>query len=232
MAMTIDHLSVDHVIHVIRDFMDARGVAHVVGDEGLITSLDYDFRTGEISITWKRGDKTETMSFAEADRSGPGNGRMKQYFEVGEYVSPPIPGKRIIPGVGYVPLAPTLPALTAKLITSDEQFDDAMDRVWALAGASRFDDAEVQIQAVVYAADRRGDNCERAASTLCSCAKLHAFDEDLTVHYWLRERGIQMWYAWGSQATSGGDGTERARHIRAAEKEFLEIDRKLGRVSP
>jgi len=232
MAMTIDHLSVDHIVHVIQKFTDARGVAHAVGEEGLITSLAFNHATGEIAMAWKRGETTETMHFLLASRDGPGNGRMKQYFEVGEYVPAPVEGKRLIPGIGYVPLAPTLPKLTATLITADARFDDAMDRVWALAGASKYDEAETQLDAIVYATDRRGDNCERAATALCACAKLHAFDDDLAIHNWLRERGILLWYSWGSQATSGGEGTERARHIRAAERDFLELDRKLGRVTP
>jgi len=231
MAMTIDHLSVDHVVHVIQKFTDARGVAHHVGEEGLITSLAFNQAAGEIGIAWTRGRTTETMYFLLTHREGPGIGRMKQYFDVGEYVPAPVEGKRLIPGIGYVPLAPTLPKLTPTLITSDARFDDAMDRVWALAGASTFDEAEKQIDAIVYATDRRGDNCERAASALCAWAKLHAFDSDLTTHYWLRERGIQLWYSWGSQATSGGEGTARARQIRAAEHELLELDRKLGRVT-
>jgi hypothetical protein len=232
MAMTIDHLSVDRVVHVIQEFTDARGVAHDLGEEGLITSLTFNQATGEIGIGWTRGAAAETMYFLLTHRDGPGIGRMKQYFDVGEYVPAPVEGKRLIPGIGYMPLAPTLPELTPSLITDDARFDDAMDRVWALAGASQFDEAQEQLDAIVYAEHRRGDNCERAASMLGACAKLHAFDDDLTTHRWLRERCIQLWYSWGSQATSGGEGTERARHIRAAERDLLELDRKLGRVTP
>jgi hypothetical protein len=229
MAMTIDHLSVEHVVHVIQAFTDARGIAHDVGEEGLITSLTFDHATNEIGIAWTRGATTETMHFLATHRDGPGIGRMKSYFDVGEYVPAPVEGKRFVAGVGYVPLAPTLPPLTPALITTDARFDDAMDRVWALAGAARFDEAATQLDAIVYATDRRGDNTERAAGALCACARLHAFDDDLATHRWLREHGIQLWYSWGSQATSGGEGTERARHIRAAERDLLELDRALGR---
>ena len=232
MAMTIDHLSVDHVVHVIREFADARGVAHETGEEGLITSLTFNQATGEIGIAWTRAEATETMYFLASQRDGPGIGRMKQYFDVGAYVPAPVEGKRLILGIGYVPLAPTLPPLTPTLITTDARFGDAMDRVWALAGAAKFAEAEEQLDAIVHATDRRGDNCERAARALCARAKLHAFDEDRTTHHWLREHGMQLWYSWGSQATSGGEGTERAHHIRAAERDLLELDRTLGRATP
>ena len=229
MATTIDHLSVDHVIHVLQDFTDANGVAHKTGEQGLITALWFSMVSDDITITWTREGKSETMLFNLRHTTGPGTGRMKQYFEKGEYVPAPIEGKRLIPGVGYVPLAPTLPELTDELITTDARFDEGLERVWALAGRLRFDEAGAQLDAIVNAPDRRGDNNERAAGSICAAALLHAFDDDLTVHHWLRNRGIGLWYSWGSGATSGGEGTVRAVEIRAAERAFTDLDRKLGR---
>lgn len=229
MATTIDHLSVDHVIHVTQPFVDARGVAHDVGESGLIRALGFDQRSNEITIRWERDGAQETMFFLASNRNGPGIGRMKQYFEIGEYVPPEIEGKRLIPGVGYVPIAQPLPPLTDDVIRTDARYDDAIDRVWALAGRQRFDEAHEQLAAILSASDRNDPNNDHIAESICRLARNHAFDADLTVYRWPRERGIELWYSWGAQATSGGDGSYRATKIRAAEHEFIELDRKLGR---
>lgn len=232
MATTIDHLSVEHVIHVIQAFTDARGVSHEVGESGLITAIDADMRTTNVTITWKRGDKTEKIVIDLKNRAGPTLGRMKEFFELGEYQPAPPEGKRFVPHFGYVPLAPTIPEVGRSLITTDDRFSEAMERVWALAARQRFDEAEQQLMAIVNAEDARGYNDQRAAESLCACAKLHAFDEDRTVYTWLRDRGINLWYAWGSGATSGGEGMARSVDIRAAENDFKEIERKLAQPWP
>lgn len=229
MAPTIDHLRVDHVIHVIHEFVDADGAPHFVGEAGLITELKYDWGTGEITMTWNREGRAESMRFLRESTTGPGNGRMKQFFEMGEYVPAPIEGKRLIPGIGYVPEKPPMPELTSELIKTADRFDDAITRVWALASRTHFDDAEAQLLALVNAPDRGGPLEREAAERLCYYATQHAYDDDRTVHTWLRERGISMWYSYGAQATSGGEGAERATHIRAAERAFQDLDRKLNR---
>lgn len=229
MATTIDHLSVEYMIHVLQDFTDANGVEHKVGESGLITNLEFSQISHEIYITWLRDGNSETMMFRLTDKTGPGSGRMKQYFEKGDYMPAPPEGKKFVPNFGFVPIVPTLPEPTSKLIKNSDQLEDALDRVWALAGRNRFDEADEQLQTILNAPDRRGDNAQRAAEVLCGAAKLHIFDDDPTVYRWLREKGIGLWYAWGSGATSGGEGAARATEIRKAEKDFAEIDKKLGR---
>ncbi|QJR37535.1 hypothetical protein [Gemmatimonas groenlandica] len=229
MGITIDHLSVDHLISVIQDFTDARGAYHGVGEQGRIRELGFDGLTRMITVRWEREGQDDTMWFALASTTGPGNGRMREYFALGEYVRPDIEGKRWIPGVGHVPVMPDIPPVRNDVVRSYARYGDAMERVWALAARQRFDEAEEQVIAMLNAKDRRGDLCAPVASDLCAHARTHAFDLDLTVHHWLRERGISLWYAWGAQASSGGEGAARATDIRAAERAFLDLDRKLGR---
>ena len=231
MAATVDHLSIDHVVRVIKGFTDSDGVAHFAGEEGLIRAISLDWTTGAFRITWLRDGQSETMYFADRRdvTDGPGNGRMKEYFEVGAYVPADEPGKRLIPGFGYVPLEVAVPPVSEDVIDSASRFDDGMENVWALAARRRFAEAEVQLQAILRATDRGMGNLDTAARYLCADALKHVHDTDQTVHDWLRERGLHLWYAWGAQATSGGEGTERARHIRAAEREFQSLYRKLGR---
>ncbi len=232
MAMTIDHLGVDRYIEVTQAFEDARGVAHAVGERGTITALAYQSATGEITLTWNRDGQSESMTFLLASKSGPGNGRMKQYFDVIEDRFTLPTDRRYVEGVGTIMLLPTVPPLTDALITDDHQFDEAIRRVWALAFRKRFVEAAAQLQAIVYSANRRGDNTERAAELLCHAAHQHAFDPDASVYRWLREQGVQLWYSWGSQATSGGEGSDRARYIRAAEAKFTALDRARNEPTP
>lgn len=93
MAMTIDHLSVDHRITVIRDFVDAKGMTMRVGDTGVLTGMDWDQVQREICLEIKCASKKVKLVFALNSKTGPGNGRMREYFEIGEDVTPP----RVIP---------------------------------------------------------------------------------------------------------------------------------------
>ena len=81
MATTIDHLRDNYIVRVIQDFADARGVEHRVGEEGRIIKLALNYQTREVSMEWHRNGQSETMFFDLQSRTGPGNGRMKEYFD-------------------------------------------------------------------------------------------------------------------------------------------------------
>lgn len=57
------------------------------------------------------------------------------------------------------------------------------------------------------------------------CIDRDGFIEDREAWTWLREECLHGWYCWGAQATSGGEGTERSRWIRAAEARFEDCER-------
>lgn len=95
MGTTIDNLESHFRYTVIRGFTDARGVKVPFEATGVIRKIDLKRpEMTEIYIDWERdgpgGEKTlERLTFVLADKEGPGNGRMKQYFEKGELVMPP-----------------------------------------------------------------------------------------------------------------------------------------------
>lgn len=95
MGTTIDHLESHFRYTVIRGFTDAKGVRVPFEATGVIRKIDLNRpQMTEIYIDWERdgpGDtKTpERLTFLLAAKDGPGNGRMKQYFEKGELVMPP-----------------------------------------------------------------------------------------------------------------------------------------------
>ncbi|MDP3736913.1 MAG: hypothetical protein Q8R02_05960 [Hyphomonadaceae bacterium] len=94
MATTVDHLSADHRVMVIKDFVDARGLSVPEGASGLIRFIDLDLKAMEFFIDWEREGKTERLTFSLNAKEGPRNGGMKEYFELGEYAPPPRPPKQ------------------------------------------------------------------------------------------------------------------------------------------
>jgi hypothetical protein len=93
MATTIVHLRVDHRITVLRDFVDAKGKMMRAGETGVLTKIDWDQIRMEIVLEIKRDSGNVKLVFELAAKTGPRNGRMRDYFEIGEDVTPP----RIIP---------------------------------------------------------------------------------------------------------------------------------------
>ena len=85
MACTIDHLRPNHGVRVLRDFTDARGKSHGAGATGIIRQLGFDGSQSELWIDWDRDGVTERLYFALGSTTGPGNGRMREYFELGAY---------------------------------------------------------------------------------------------------------------------------------------------------
>lgn len=84
MATTIDHLRVDHRIRVLRDFTDATGVTLRAGDSGILRALAFDQRRMEIHVGIDRPAGHVDLVFPLAAQTGPRNGHMRDYFEMGE----------------------------------------------------------------------------------------------------------------------------------------------------
>jgi hypothetical protein len=82
MACTIDHLRPDHNVRVLRNFTDARGHSHSTGVTGIIRQMGLDWEKHELWIDWDRNGVPERLCFALSSTTGPGNGRMRDYFEV------------------------------------------------------------------------------------------------------------------------------------------------------
>lgn len=85
MACTIDHLRPNHGVRVLRDFTDARGKSHSAGATGIIRQMGLDWAQSEFWIDWDRDGVSERLYFALGSTTGPGNGRMREYFELGDY---------------------------------------------------------------------------------------------------------------------------------------------------
>lgn len=85
---TIDHLRPDCRVRVLQDFTDLRGRSFPAGETGVIRLISVDYNRKEIRVDWERkgGELADSLYFSLTAREGPGNGRMRQYFEVEEEV--------------------------------------------------------------------------------------------------------------------------------------------------
>ncbi len=89
MSMTIDNLRVDHRVTVLRDFTDAAGITMRAGESGVIRGLSLDHLRMEIHIVIEGSSGKVDLVFPLKAESGPRNGHMHAYFEVGEDVTTP-----------------------------------------------------------------------------------------------------------------------------------------------
>lgn len=92
-SMTIDNLRVDHRVTILRDFTDAAGITLRAGESGVLRGLSLDQLRMEIHIEIERTSGNVGLVFSLQAQTGPRNGHMGDYFEVGEDVSIP----RVIP---------------------------------------------------------------------------------------------------------------------------------------
>lgn len=97
MAATIDHLRADHHVEVLKDFTDARGVSRRAGEMGVLRAMGLDSATMELWIEWEYAGVTERLFFALRAPTGPGNGRMREYFALGPEVVPAVVPHEVTP---------------------------------------------------------------------------------------------------------------------------------------
>ncbi len=217
MGCTIDHLRRDLRVQVLQGFQDVNGLRHEAGVVGTIRTLDYDQIRFELTVAWEIEGKPERMVFDLRSRTGPGNGRMKQFFaDLGD--APPPPGTRL--RISRAPRDARPPALVPGFVKRGPGRDaQVLRQVWALAALRRFEEAEAQFKEL----DR---SWERAcAETLTFAVDVHADDEDGVVFEWLREKATTLWYCWGSTATSGGEGAAMVPDINRAVNRFQQIEK-------
>ncbi len=212
MSCVVDHLSSDHLVRVISRFRDAGGRTHEAGESGVIRRIALDYAAREIAIEWDRdGGGREAMRFRLDAKEGPRNGAMKEYFEVVEYSPLPRPPRP----------APSPPDPQPVIRAPLPDWEAAAANVWALAARWRFEEAREQLLAILGA----GVDPRLLAEKIGEAAQAHAFDADPAVYDWLKEWCINLWYQWGSGATSGGEGTARRMEMDVAERRFEELER-------
>lgn len=168
----------------------------------------YSYQSVEMDLEQKR----VFLKFeGKAEVPLPASQRMRPLFAERELPAPP---ERI-----FTPVPAETPA--------QPSFEGAV----VLARAHRFDEAAAMIQSAASRQWQGPEFWKDTARWLAAAARRLAGPEPLAAR-WLYERAIESFYPWSSQATSGGEGAERATHIRELEREYREFLKTLPSGQP
>lgn len=215
MATTIDHLRIDHRVTILRDFTDAAGVTLQAGERGVLRGLSFDQIRLEIRMEIEREKGKVALRFPLKAPTGPRNGHMKEYFELGDYV--PTPGRE---PVRRDPSARKMIVPAPESGSAQNSGPDWWRQARSMEGPDRLEAMEQQIQ-------RDAQHIGGAASIAEMYAqRMRAFqragNEPRAVAAF--KLAVQWMWTYASQATSGGEGAalsdERDRFHAALVREF------------
>jgi len=239
MACSVDHLRPGVRVRVLRDFSDKRGTRHRAGVEAVIRDIRLDLGRAEFTITWERAGLIEALTFSLTAQDGPRHGRMKDYFgvasaTVGESREQP----RDRPGPNPLATTPPRPRTETDVASSQRsqpppalprgdwnREEPGLQQVGTLAVEQRFAEARERLFELCRGNGGRNERLQELAEALGRMAVARAGDPNRSVYEWLRDRSKDLWYAWGSTATSGGEGAARSVEIDAAMERFRRLDR-------
>lgn len=184
-------------MRVIREFRDLHGVECRAGQAGILRRLGVDWPLGEISLDWESEGRTGSLVFSLAAKQGPGNGRMRDYFEVMGDAAP-------------VPIEPG-PIPHAVDATAEEPVGEGGPDWWRgaleLESAGKIQEAEARI---LQGVDQIGG--------VSSVAEMHArrmrrfLQEGDAVAARKAFADAERWiFHYASLATSGGEGAALSR---------------------
>ncbi|MBX3745568.1 MAG: hypothetical protein KF833_09695 [Verrucomicrobiae bacterium] len=97
MACTIDHLRADHRVRVLQEITDLAGKHLRAGQTAVLRGLGLDPARMEIWLDLECDGARETLRFALLASDGPRNGHMREFFELGEDLTPP----RVLPALHH-----------------------------------------------------------------------------------------------------------------------------------
>lgn len=215
MATTIDHLRIDHRITVLRDFVDAKGTLMRAGDSGVLTRIDWDQIRMLILLEITREAGKVKLVFELGAKTGPRNGRMRDYFEIGEDVTPP----RILPAFHD-------PSKRQMIVPPPVKAQPPMNSTaWARAaqsteGPDRLEEVEREMLASIDHIGVAGSIAEIYAERMRAFQR--AGNEARAIAAF--KLAVDWMGSYASSATSGGEGAalsyERDRFRAALAREF------------
>ncbi|MEO6005234.1 MAG: hypothetical protein ABIZ04_09580 [Opitutus sp.] len=215
MATTVDHLSVDHRVTVLRDFTDAEGITLRAGERGVLRGQSFDQIKLEIHLEIEREHGKVTLRFPLKAPSGPRIGHMKEFFELGDYV--PVPGtERIRPEPAARKMIVPPPQSKAAKTSGSEWWRQAR----STEGPDRLEEMEKQIQREIQHIGAAGSIAEMYAQRMRAFQS--AGNETRAVAaFKLATQWMATYAGW---ATSGGEGAalsyERDQFHAALVREF------------
>jgi hypothetical protein len=217
MGAVIDHLRANHEIVVLREFKELNGTVHRAGERAVLRAMRLDWVKEQVLFEWEQDGAKRTLTFALHAKDGPRNGRMRDYFELGEYV--PIP-EHTLAGQAAAKrkrLRAAIPEVRERPVTAVAEFTEGVGRVWALASRRRFDEAKSQLRLLLQLPDEYGVQLQRLAEDLAEMAIAHNEPGETEIYDWLRTEALNLAYSYGSGASAGGEGAVRGEWIRGIE---------------
>lgn len=192
--MTIDHLRVDYRVTVLREFTDATGTTMNANETGVIRNMTLDQVRWEIHIEIERDAELVRLMFPLRAESGPRNGHMREFFEMGEYA--PVPGSE------PVRREPAIREMNVPSMTEQSGGSPWWREARNTAGPDRQEDAEKKLLAEI-------PHIGAAASIAAMYAqRMRAFQAEgnearAIAAFKLADDWIWTYASW---ATSGGEG--------------------------
>ncbi len=217
MATTIDHLRVDHRVTVIRNFTDANGKTLRSGDSGIVRALELDLPRMEIHIVIERSGEKVDLVFPLKATSGPRNGHMREYFEMGDDVTPP----RVIPAFHDRSLRKMIIPPPEKTPAPAKANMSAWSRIaQSTEGPDRLEALEKEMQASIQHIGVAASIAEMYARRMRAFQR--AGDEPRAIAAF--KLAVDWMGTYASWATSGGEGAalsyERDQFHEALVREF------------
>ncbi|MGH8516421.1 MAG: hypothetical protein ACREUE_03070 [Panacagrimonas sp.] len=249
MGLQMGELILGSTVRAVQDVIDSRGFCCAVGTAGCIVHFQMDYRTMvvDMHIRPAEGPIIELQFDQEWIKAHP---KVSVCFEATGWEDlnpraripprPPQPAPPEVPLVARVlrklvglPARPA-PSPTARHVSLDEH----LEHIFKLARQGESEKANAYWIALDQAhAQTRERNwgAERSTAEDLGARAMQLVDRDGRISdpmawAWLKERSIHHWHCWGSQATSGGEGTEMVRHINAAKKAFEQAEQVHARA--
>lgn len=201
MACTIDHLRVDHRVMVLRDFTDLTGNTVRAGETAVLRGLGLDSAQMEIWLELERGGARDRLRFALRATDGPRHGHMREFFGMGEDVTPP----RVLPAFPD-------PSKRQMIVPPPEEKPAPMNSTaWACAaqsteGPDRLEAVEAEMQRAIDHLGVAGSiaefYAERMRAFQCAGNEARAIAAFKLAVEWMDR--------YASSATSGGEGAALA----------------------
>ena len=202
MSTTIDHLRIDHRVTVLRDFTDANGVTMRAGEVGILRNLSFDAIRLEIQLGIAREEGNVVLGFSLKAKTGPRNGHMREFFELGDYV--PVPGSE---RVRREPAPRSMIVPSTKAEPASDRAPDWWRAALALEEAGRCEEAERAIREAVPHIGAAASIAEMYARRMRVLQR--AGDEPRAIEAF--KNAVDWMGTYAGWATSGGEGEALSR---------------------
>ncbi|MBL8265500.1 hypothetical protein [Steroidobacter sp.] len=114
------------------------------------------------------------------------------------------------------------------LITDPKEWRAALSRVVVLVRAGDTDSAQAQVAVMTRWTPPDAPYEASVAEAFQAAASAAGADRDVVAFEWLWKKAFNYWYAWGSGASSGGEGAARGELISQADAAYQRERRQLG----